>query len=132
MVGRIREFLADKLVSLAFVPIDTLSLVFWGHFSNPLPVHALVIVGARPVGDGCAHHLLFFFEKVILLRTQDGARASDPNPANEGGCGEFKVLHCVTADERPCAAETCLAVHGDGTLLLLAHPHELIQDLLRR
>ena len=75
--------------------------------------------------------------KVELLWTEDRAGSRDANPADEGLRRDLVVLHGVDPNKSACAAETCLAVHADGTStrlskVSLAAGHELVYDRLRR
>ena len=63
----------------------------------------------------CVHDGLHVVE-VSLLRAEDRARAHDAEPTEALGCGHGVVLEKVEGEEGACAAEACLAVHGDGAL----------------
>lgn len=59
--------------------------------------------------------------KVLLLGSHHTARSAQPTPCNTLlGCVPV-MLHHVGGDVGPCAAQTCLAVDGDGTLLVLTN-----------
>ena len=75
--------------------------------------------------------------QVELLGSEHTARSGDSNPADKGFCRDLVVLHSVQADEGACAAQSCLAVDGDGTgagsgKMCLTGGHELLDDGLGR
>jgi hypothetical protein len=72
--------------------------------------------------------LILLLQQELLLRPEDGARAADPDPADEVGGGEAVVLHRVDPDERTRAAEARLAVHRHRGVVVLAGAEELVDD----
>ncbi len=48
--------------------------------------------------------------QVVLLRTQDGPRSGNSNPADESISRDLVLSHGPEADEGSCSAQSCLAV----------------------
>ena len=70
--------------------------------------------------------------KQLLLRAQQAAGPPDAIPADECPRWEAEVLHGVEANERACAAQAHLAVHGHSTGLAVRDVEELGDDLPQR
>ena len=78
---------------------------------------------------------LFDLEQVELLWSENGTGSRDTDPADEGLSWDLVVFHGIEADECARAAETRLAVDGDGTCVgvlevFLSAVHELVNDVL--
>lgn len=81
---------------------------------------------------GAAHRHVPGFDLVeeVLLGPEDGPRTSDPDPTDERGSGEPKVLHRVQRDQGARATKAGLAVNGDCALFLLSFLHPLFSDVV--
>ena len=70
---------------------------------------------------------LLLFEKV-LLRSDDGARATYAQPGDRLGRRKLEVFHHVAADESACATQAGFAVNGDCSVRLLGDLEKLLDN----
>ncbi len=80
---------------------------------------------------------MLYLGQIKLLGSQDGARSSDSDPADESLGTDLVVLHRVDADKSACAAKTSFAMNRDGASfgvgeVGLTGCHELVHDSLGR
>ena len=68
----------------------------------------------------------------MLLRAENRAWASDPNPPDKECCRELVVLHGVAPDERACSSQSSFAVDGQDARVPLTHLQEFVHDEIRR
>ena len=102
-------------------------LILWRHLQFAHALHNTRLL--RRV----AQVEVLLLRQVELLGSEDGAGASNSDPANERLRVDLIVLHGVEADERTGTAQTSFAMHGDGASpwfseVLLARVHELLDD----
>ena len=76
-------------------------------------------------------HFFLLIVQEVLLRAQDGPRTDHPDIPYEALRWKAVMLHRVHTDQRPCAAQPCFAVHGDGPGLVLTNVQELFDDGVR-
>jgi len=70
--------------------------------------------------------------KIVLLRSEDRARAGYTNPTDEGSSGEAIMLHAVKSDKRSSATESSLAMDGNCAFFLLYFLHEALGNIIWR
>ena len=117
----------DEVICLTAVTVGSLVFVLRGHLQLgcTAPMNSFL----RRVADVEVLDL----REVELLRSEDGARSRDSDPADEGLRRDLIVLHRVDADQGARAAKSCLAVHSDGASVRLGEVglttgHELVND----
>ena len=72
--------------------------------------------------------LTLLLKHVVLLGAENGAGPCYPNPPNEGGRGEFEVLHGVAANQSSRAAQASLAVNSQHARISFGNLEEFAND----